>query len=199
MKKILTTVLTAATVVMMAFASVFAAGSSTGLVELGTATDSNGNPINYVDGQTDIPLISPEVAASLAGTESAEMTVVWQRNITATALPATFTFTVNGTAGQMLYVYHYNGSAWELISSGVGPTVTATFTSLSPVAIVRKSVNTTAPVAPATEPAADSATEPVADPATTSPATGSSVLVMAIATLAVAGSAAYVVATKKEA
>ena len=191
MKKILTTVLTAATVVMMAFASVFAAGSSTGLVELGTATDSNGNPINYVDGQTDIPLISPEVAASLAGTDSADMTVVWQRNVTATALPATFTFTVNGTEGEMLYVYHYNGSAWELISSGVGPTVTATFTSLSPVAIVRKSVNTTAPVAPATE--------PVADPATTSPATGSSVLVMAIATLAVAGSAAYVVATKKEA
>ncbi|MCQ2516233.1 MAG: hypothetical protein MJ094_05160 [Saccharofermentans sp.] len=197
MKKLLTTVVTAATVVMMAFASVFAAGSATELAGVLTATDGNGNAINTVCAPSDVPLISPEIAASITGDNAADLTVLWQKNITATSLPATLTFGANGTDGNTLYVFHYNGSAWELVATGVGPTVTATFTSLSPVAIVRKATGAgAAPVAPVA-PAAD-ATTPVADPATTSPATGSSVLVMAISTLAVAGSAAFVVATKKE-
>ena len=46
-------------------------------------------------------------------------------------------FTVAGIAGKDVVVLHYNGTAWEVVSSTVsGNVVTATFTSLSPVAIV---------------------------------------------------------------
>lgn len=46
-------------------------------------------------------------------------------------------FTVAGIAGKQVMVLHYNGTAWEVVPSTVsGNVVTATFTSLSPVAIV---------------------------------------------------------------
>lgn len=46
-------------------------------------------------------------------------------------------FTVAGIAGKDVVVLHYNGTAWEVVTSTVsGNVVTATFTSLSPVAIV---------------------------------------------------------------
>ena len=46
-------------------------------------------------------------------------------------------FTVEGIAGKTVVVLHYNGTAWEVVPSTVsGNVVTATFTSLSPVAIV---------------------------------------------------------------
>lgn len=46
-------------------------------------------------------------------------------------------FTVSGIAGKQVVVLHYNGTAWEVVPSTVsGNVVTATFTSLSPVAIV---------------------------------------------------------------
>ena len=46
-------------------------------------------------------------------------------------------FTVAGIAGKDVVVLHYNGTAWEVVPSTVsGNVVTATFTSLSPVAIV---------------------------------------------------------------
>ena len=46
-------------------------------------------------------------------------------------------FSVAGIAGKDVKVLHYNGTAWEVVPSSVsGNVVTATFTSLSPVAIV---------------------------------------------------------------
>lgn len=46
-------------------------------------------------------------------------------------------FSVAGIAGKQVVVLHYNGTAWEVVPSTVsGNIVTATFTSLSPVAIV---------------------------------------------------------------
>lgn len=185
MKKILTTIVTATTVIMMAFASVFAADSSTGLVEITGSTDANGSSVAYTSSETTVPLLTPEIAASITGDSPSELTVVWQKDLSADTLPATFTFNANGTAGQTVYVFHFNGSAWELITTGVGPTVTATFTSLSPVSIVAKSTSASAPA--------------VTDASTTSPATGDSMFYIALATLAVVGSAAFVVVTKKEA
>lgn len=46
-------------------------------------------------------------------------------------------FTVAGINGKDVKVLHYNGTKWEVVPSAVnGNVVTATFTSLSPVAIV---------------------------------------------------------------
>lgn len=186
MKKILTTIVTVATVVMVACASVFAAGSSTGLTEIASAVDANGNPIETTVSESSVPMISPEIAAEVAEEDAAAMMLVWQRDVTASVLPATITFNINGTEGQELYVFHWNGSAWELITTGEGPAVTATFTSLSPIAIVAK------------QPVAEAAEETVEEEAT-SPETGSTVLLASLATLSVAGSSAFVVAKKEEA
>lgn len=55
-----------------------------------------------------------------------------------TPMPVTITFTVPGVGvNTKVAVLHYNGSAWEVVESKAGEgTITATFTSLSPVAFV---------------------------------------------------------------
>lgn len=89
--------------------------------------------------------------------------------------PITLTFEVEGVkAGDNIYVLHWNGSKWEVInpSNVADGKVTATFTSLSPVAIVK---------APA-----------VADDnngTTTAPATGASVVLPMAALVCAAGAA----------
>ena len=55
-----------------------------------------------------------------------------------TPMPVTITFDVPGVgADTKVAVLHYNGSAWEVLEGTAGNgTITATFTSLSPVAFV---------------------------------------------------------------
>lgn len=187
MKKVFTSVVTALTVFVLGAASVFAASSSIGLVELGSCTNENGDTITYTVTDTTIPLITTDIASDITGTAEEELAVVWQKDLTASELPATFTFNVSGTEGKTVYIFHWTGSAWELVGSCVGPAVTATFTSLSPVAFVVD-----------VQEASNSSSSSSSDASAVSPRTGNNMAIFAsIAVICVAGSAAYVVATKK--
>ena len=68
------------------------------------------------------------------------------------ANPITLTFNVDGiTADSYVMILHYNGTAWDSISATTGNgTVTATFTSLSPIAIVQLEADTSAVTSPKT-------------------------------------------------
>ena len=77
----------------------------------------------------------------IAETVASELSVVRQFDLTApptgASFPLTITFDVpEAEDGQTVYIYHYNGTTWELVGTGTGKSVTATFNSLSPVAIV---------------------------------------------------------------
>ena len=131
----------ALTIAVCLSVSVFAAPSKSDVVELTIAVDENGEEVAYTVEETTIPLLSTVIAADECNEEgvettAADLTVLWQKDITAEKLPVTLTFHVDGTDGIPLYVFHWNGSEWELITVGEGPDVEATFTSLSPVAVV---------------------------------------------------------------
>lgn len=68
---------------------------------------------------------------------AAALSVVFEKDITSDVLPVTITFNVAGAgSNDILHVMHYNGSEWEQVAEGRGNSVTATFTSLSPVAVI---------------------------------------------------------------
>lgn len=123
----------------------FAAGSpSAGSVgsSAASATDKNGSAVEVTFGSSSVAAPSGADLQKLLGDAFVEGMAV--RNVMdvsvpdGTAFPVTITFNVSGvTADSHVAVLHYNGSAWEVVSSKAGNgTVTATFTSLSPVAIV---------------------------------------------------------------
>ncbi len=185
MKKLVTSLVTILTVATLGIASVFAAGSTSDVVEVAGCKDSAGNDVAYTVTETSIPPLTVEIASTINGVPSNELKILWQNDITADVLPCTITYNINGTDGLELYSYHWNGSAWELMNYGVGPTISTTYTSLSPVCLVVRQ--------PADAPAdttSDSNT-------TTSPKTGSVEIIAALSVIVVAASAAYVVATKK--
>lgn len=182
MKRLFTVAVAILTVMTLGVTTLFAAGSTTDVVEVTGAKDANGNDVAVEVTDTSIPWLTVEIASSLNGVPANELRILWQKDISAETLPVSLTFNANGTDGQELYVYHWNGSAWELITSGKGSSITATFNSLSPVGlVVRVPADTTS-----------------TDKTETSPKTGESyVLPTAIIALVVVASAAYVVATKK--
>ena len=123
----------------------FAAGSpSAGSVgsSAASATDKNGNAVEVTFGSSSVAAPSGADLQKPLGDAFVEGMAV--RNVMdvsvpdGTAFPVTITFNVSGvTADSHVAALHYNGSAWEVVSSKAGNgTVTATFTSLSPVAIV---------------------------------------------------------------
>jgi LPXTG-motif cell wall-anchored protein len=116
-----------------------------------TATDKDGKAVNATFGE-----VPAEYANAVAEVKTAEklkellgsdyastMQVVDVKNVTVpdgTVFPVTITFKVTGvTASTKVAVLHYNTTTktWEKVESKAGDgTVTATFTSLSPVAFV---------------------------------------------------------------
>ena len=116
-----------------------------------TATDKDGKAVNAT-----ISEVPAEYSSAVAEVKTAEklkeligseytstMQVVDVKNVTVpdgTVFPVTITFKVTGvTASTKVAVLHYNTAtkAWEKVESKAGDgTVTATFTSLSPVAFV---------------------------------------------------------------
>ena len=120
-----------------------AAGSMSDVVEITKAVDADGNDDAVTVGEIakDVPLLTEEIAAAEIndGVKPEELAVLWQKDVTAAKLPATLTFKANGVKdNQLVYVFHWNGEKWELITSGKGSTVEATFTDLSPVGIVSR-------------------------------------------------------------
>lgn len=131
----------------------FAQGSvhSTGVVTIsgGNAIDANGArvqadmnaiPAQYADALNRIK--TQDGLKAVMGDAFVEgMEVVDAADVTVpegTPMPVTITFTVPGVGPDTkVAVLHYNGTAWEIVESKVGEgTITATFTSLSPVAFV---------------------------------------------------------------
>lgn len=116
-----------------------------------TATDKDGKAVNATFGE-----VPAEYASAVAEVKTAEklkellgsdytstMQVVDVKNVTVpdgTVFPVTITFKVTGvTASTKVAVLHYNTTTktWEKVESKASDgTVTATFTSLSPVAFV---------------------------------------------------------------
>lgn len=113
------------------------------------ATDANGNavtveikavPDEYKEAVENVK--KEETLKEVLGADFKEgMQVVDVKDISVpdgTTFPVTITFEVAGvTEGSSVAVLHYNGSAWEKVEAKAGAgTITATFTSLSPVAFV---------------------------------------------------------------
>ena len=148
MRKILKT----CTVLVLALAMVFgvsniafAAGSKSDVVEITKAVDKDGKEVEYtVSKSTAHTPLTAKIASEVLEADGIEtvpaeqLKVLWEKELTASATPATFTFDASGTDGKTLYVFHWNGSEWEYVDKGTGTTVTATFDDLSPVGLVVK-------------------------------------------------------------
>lgn len=162
--------------------------SVSGVIYDGEGKDADGNAVvititEAVDSEAKAQL--DDLKTVLGSDYTENMVVADVKEVTApegTVFPVQITFDVHGvTSGSKVTVLHYNGTEWEKIPvDAVGEeTVTATFESLSPVAIV-------------VEKAAASAA------GTTSPKTGTSPVVMMAIFGAVICMAGAVVLTKKE-
>lgn len=162
--------------------------SVSGVVTGGAGTDADGNAVaititEAVDSEAKAEL--DDLKTVLGSDYTENMVVADVKEVTApegTVFPVQITFDVTGvTSGSKVVVLHHNGTEWEKIPvDAVGDgTVTATFESLSPVAIV---VEKTAASAAGT----------------TSPKTGTSPVVMMAIFGAVICMAGAVVLTKKE-
>lgn len=151
MKKLTSLVLVTVLSCMMGITA-FAAGESpeiNGVVtEITNAVDKNGNAVKATLGEVEDKSLIENIRKTFkdvlraAGIEVTEgMEVVDVKDVTVpegTEFPVTITFKAAGvTSETRVEVLHYTGSEWEVVKSKAGEgTITATFTSLSPVAFV---------------------------------------------------------------
>lgn len=185
MKKFLTSLISTVVILCIGAVSVLATGSTEDAVEITEATDGSGNAVQYEMKETSIPWLTSEIVSKLSGDPADEIKVLWQVDLTSEVLPATFTYNCNGTDGNKLYSCHWTGSEWELMNTGVGPTITTTYTSLSPVGVA---VRVKKADSDSSKPATSTSTEP------TSPKTGDNAsMYVAISAVVIACSAAFVV------
>ena len=161
------------------FGTALAAGSKTGPVEV-TPTDG----LTITEKQDGDPILTAKIAASkVDGCKESEIVDVYQWNMTAEKLPVELTFKVDLKENQKGYVYHWNGSDWDLM----GEVNTAiTFNSLSPVGVAIRQLESSTPA-----PVDDGGKE-------TSPATGSNGLLLSLACAALVMGGAAIVAAKKK-
>ena len=151
MKKLTSLVLVTVLSCMMGITA-FAAGESpeiNGVVtEITNAVDRNGNAVKATLREVEDKSLIENIRKTFkdvlraAGIEVTEgMEVVDVKDVTVpegTEFPVTITFKAAGvTSETRVEVLHYTGSEWEVVKSKAGEgTITATFTSLSPVAFV---------------------------------------------------------------
>ena len=134
-----TMVLALALMVVFSMASVaFAAGSPSAPDEIVDVVSAAGEHVAYtapdvVD--SSIPPLKPAAAKDLGVSED-EVIVLLEKDLKAEGTaPYDITFKA-GAAGQTVYAYHYNGTAWERVGEGKGPQFTVTYKSLSPIGLV---------------------------------------------------------------
>lgn len=151
MKKFTSLVLATVLTCMMGITA-FAAGKSPvieGVVtEINKATDKNGNVVEATIEEVEDKGLIEEIrdifddvlkAAGIEVTKGMEVVDVKDISVPeGTEFPVTITFKVAGvTPETKVQVLHYTGTEWEVVKSEAGKgTITATFTSLSPVAFV---------------------------------------------------------------
>lgn len=158
MKRILAVLCVAVMIMGMPFSALAAPSVQvSGVVtKIASATDANGNPINITIQNSDDAAFSEEEKAAVEEIKNMEnlkallgdkfvegMKVLDIKNIIApagTVFPVTITFEVPGVSEDTkAVVLHYDTDkkAWEMVDTKAGNgTITATFTSLSPVAFV---------------------------------------------------------------
>ena len=105
----------------------FAAGSKTDPIEI-TPTDG----LTITEKQDGDPILTMKEAARLANEKESDGKVVYQWNISSETEPVTLKFAAQLANNQRGYVYHWNGSAWELMGK---VNTEIEFTSLSPVGV----------------------------------------------------------------
>lgn len=133
-----TMVLALALMVVFSMASVaFAAGSPSASDEIVDVVSAAGEHVAYtaLDVDSSIPPLKPAAAKDLGVSED-EVIVLLEKDLKAEGTaPYDITFKA-GAAGQTVYAYHYNGTAWERVGEGKGPQFTVTYKSLSPIGLV---------------------------------------------------------------
>lgn len=163
MKKLLRIAVVVGMVLCLGVTAFAANNSQSGATYTG-AVNADGQSVEVTATATDVTLTTTE-AADVAGdaVEAADLSVVYVQDIDA-EIPeggsVTITFEVPGaTADDTVYVMHYNGTEWELVATCKGNDVKATFTSLSPVALVLEKAAATEP-APGTDESPKTGEEP---------------------------------------
>ena len=133
-----TMVLALALMVVFSMASVaFAAGSPSASDEIVDVVSAAGEHVAYtaLDVDSSIPPLKPAAAKDLSVSED-EVIVLLEKDLKAEGTaPYDITFKA-GAAGQTVYAYHYNGTAWERVGEGKGPQFTVTYKELSPIGLV---------------------------------------------------------------
>lgn len=109
------------------------------------AVDKNGKDIAFtLDDVDEKHILTKEKAAKVNDKIDSpdQVEILWQKDIVVpdgTAFPATLTFAVpKDYQDKDVFVYHYNGTDWEVVAEGKGSEVSAKFDSLSPGALVAK-------------------------------------------------------------
>lgn len=148
MKKMITTALALVLTLGMSVTAFAAPSKEVSAPTVEAATDASGATVTV-----DVSQPVPEAAQNTVNEEakklvSAESVVLGVLNVVPSVKPTkenpvTLTFTVSDTlvtVGETVTVLHYNGSAWDVVEVTTvkeGGKVSATFTDLSPVAIVK--------------------------------------------------------------
>lgn len=141
MKKLLRVTLVLAMVLCLSITA-FAAGSTTSVAGIAKAVDSDGNEVQITATDDVCELTADAAAAAIGGVEAKDLTVVFLKDLSSDVLPVTITFSVEGaTAKDTVYVLHCadhatGTHAWKVEAKCAGNAVSATFDSLSPVALV---------------------------------------------------------------
>ena len=181
-----------------------------------TATDKDGKAVNATFGEVPAEYASAvaevkteaKLKELLGSDYTSTMQVVDVKNVTVpdgTVFPVTITFKVTGvTASTKVAVLHYNTTtkAWEKVESKAGDgTVTATFTSLSPVAFVVDKATAASTTNKGTTTTTNKGTtsSTTASASTTSPKTGETNVMMYAGIVAVAAVAGMAVTRRKRA
>ena len=129
MLKAVTGIAVACLLIVGICATVLAAGSQTD----GTNVTSDNQTLTATP--TTSGMDEPTARALIGHQDGTVAVYNWDMH--ADVLPCTVTFNPAGaTSAQTLYVFHFNGASWDLIAQGPGPSITATFNDLSPVALV---------------------------------------------------------------
>lgn len=120
------------------FSVAFAAGSPSASDEITDVKDvTSGEHVAFTTTAVDssIPPLKPAAAKDLNVSED-QVIVLLEKDLKAEGqAPYDVTFKA-GAAGQTVYAYHYNGSAWERVGEGKGTEFTVRYNSLSPIGLV---------------------------------------------------------------
>ena len=140
MKKLLKLITVLAVVSLLSvlvFGTAFAAESPVGGTGVIAAESDGDDVLDAVTvGESGVGLTAAE-AAKIIGGDATEgnTTILWgPKDVKCEFLPVDLTFGAEGNDGP-LYLFHYDGE-WKIVKEGSGATITGTFDSLSPIALV---------------------------------------------------------------